>query len=510
SALDRVTPSELIHGLESGPVTNWPCFTFRQNSDLTFVAPGPPLERWTGLPGNQWETQPGLLRVCIPEADLSAFDRHLAESLKNSTGAVTVLRLRHQATGNLSFIAERRQGLGNGSQPDGYECTWLDLTGQQREQRRLRDLVWKDNLVHFTRGFGHEFNNILAGVMSLSDFFLTQIDSEHPFYEGLSLIRRQFQHGAALLARLTSVVQGKPGTCTVHDLNALTREAADLGRDIISRRIEIVLRLSESALPVYLDAFLFRQNVIGLALNAAEAIAGSGRLIFETAVFDQMPAVSHFHGHRPSGPCLCLTLRDDGRGIRPEVIASIFSPTYTTKPSNHGSGLGLPLAKAFAEQSGGGISVDSTPGVGSAFSFWWPQADFTEADRADLGEGQRKQAILVAGPRDAALLETVALLRNRGTSVVVSVSQTGQLLGANDERFDLLFVRAPERSDEWMEVLQIARRSKVVPFIVLQGPFGDVPAPELASLTSLILAWDQSPEEVANQLMDLLSMSDWK
>ena len=57
-----------------------------------------------------------------------------------------------------------------------------------------------------------------------------------------------------------------------------------------------------------------------------------------------------------------IRVKDNGTGIPPEVIDSIFNPFFTTKDPNQGTGLGLALCADIIRQHGGSISVDTEPG----------------------------------------------------------------------------------------------------------------------------------------------------
>lgn len=62
---------------------------------------------------------------------------------------------------------------------------------------------------------------------------------------------------------------------------------------------------------------------------------------------------------------LAFSVKDNGRGMPPDVVARLFEPFYTTRAE--GTGLGLAIARGVARAHGGGIDVESAPGVGTEF-----------------------------------------------------------------------------------------------------------------------------------------------
>ena len=70
-----------------------------------------------------------------------------------------------------------------------------------------------------------------------------------------------------------------------------------------------------------------------------------------------------------------LAVADTGVGMDAATLARATEPFFTTKGPGTGTGLGLPMAKGFAEQSGGALRVDSSPGSGTTVTLWLPQAD---------------------------------------------------------------------------------------------------------------------------------------
>ncbi|MBK7854285.1 MAG: HAMP domain-containing histidine kinase [Bacteroidetes bacterium] len=65
-----------------------------------------------------------------------------------------------------------------------------------------------------------------------------------------------------------------------------------------------------------------------------------------------------------------VKIEDNGTGMDEEVKARVFTPNFTTKSA--GSGLGLAMVKNILESSGGKISFDSSPGVGTVFQVTLP------------------------------------------------------------------------------------------------------------------------------------------
>ena len=67
-----------------------------------------------------------------------------------------------------------------------------------------------------------------------------------------------------------------------------------------------------------------------------------------------------------------IEVKDNGKGIAPDVLSRIFDPFYTTKPVGVGTGLGLSLSYNIINKHGGHIDVESTPKQGACFRVWLP------------------------------------------------------------------------------------------------------------------------------------------
>ena len=80
---------------------------------------------------------------------------------------------------------------------------------------------------------------------------------------------------------------------------------------------------------------------------------------------------------RDGGGEWALIVRDSGRGMTREQLQRVFEP-FNRLGAEHegieGTGIGLTIVRQLAERMGGGVEVDSEPGVGSEFRVWLPAA----------------------------------------------------------------------------------------------------------------------------------------
>jgi signal transduction histidine kinase len=78
--------------------------------------------------------------------------------------------------------------------------------------------------------------------------------------------------------------------------------------------------------------------------------------------------ISQKNGDAPE--ILCVTIRDNGEGIRSEDLVHVFDPFFTTK--DYGTGLGLSVVHAIVQEHGGQIEVESELSKGTAFHILLP------------------------------------------------------------------------------------------------------------------------------------------
>jgi len=508
---------------------HWPGVLFRQRADLSFEFASPRLEELTGHSFAKWEREPGLFWRVVHELDADEVKRQVHLAGQSAEGVASRFRLRHAVTGQVSYISEfRRAQRDAAGRVTGYEGFWQDVTRQTLAERRLATAAWKETLGLLTLGLSHDFNNVLAGTLSLSESFLSQIQPDHPFHEGLTLVKRNTQQAAQLIQRIAQLHVGKTGTRGYQDLNELVREGAALLRTVVPKRIELATEFAAAPLPLYVDAVEFQQVLINLALNAAEAMPERGRLTLRASQQETIPKrgtgnaecgtadsalpVPHsafLVGTPPRLPAVCLAVADTGLGIKARLLPLIFDPFFTTKPMNRGSGLGLYNARLFAEKHQGAISVESQEGAGATFRIWLPLADFTEAEQALELSGQRRRSLLLAGHPGQLLDRSTEFLRQHHYHVVAGGADAEDLLRSSDYQFDGVMLLAEPQDAQPGRLARFVRQQKLPVKVIVKtaGCNPDELDPQLFARTDLVISADMPEDAILDKLAALFDLT---
>jgi CheY-like chemotaxis protein len=214
------------------------------------------------------------------------------------------------------------------------------------------------------------------------------------------------------------------------------------------------------------------------------------------------------------GAYLCLAVADTGSGMDAETLTHAMEPFFTTKASGEGTGLGLPMARGFAEQSGGALVVDSEPGQGTTVSLWLPAAR-AAATRSAMAEdtavplaADRRRILLVD---DEELVREVLAeeLSDRDYDVICSESgATALALLDAGEPVDLLVTDfAMPEMDGLSLIREFQRRRPKLPAILLTGYVGEAAAIAVGKVVDGPIGLLRKPvsgAELADQIATML------
>jgi two-component system sensor histidine kinase RegB len=173
------------------------------------------------------------------------------------------------------------------------------------------------------------------------------------------LIRQEVERCRGILqqmaARAGEGAAEMPSKVSVHGVEQGVSEALGLGLGSVS--FERIGELNELVAPER----LLVQVLANLVRNAFDAQAEVGKLEAVRVVSRVEPERAEFE------------IFDQGSGIPAHQSARVGEPFFTTKPPGRGLGLGVFLARAFAEKVGGDLTLEPRPGGGTVARLTLPR-----------------------------------------------------------------------------------------------------------------------------------------
>jgi len=348
------------------------------------------------------------------------------------------------------------------------------MAAREASEAALRQSQKMDAIGQLTGGIAHDFNNMLTGILSSLDIVrmrleMGRMDGLERFLDAATA---SSQRAAALTQRLLAFSRRQSLDSRTVDLNELVGSTQHLLRSTLGETIRIRTALSDTPLRANLDSNQFESALLNLAINARDAMPDGGELTLRTAHVDveegEMLAV-------PAGEYALVAVSDSGTGMPPEVVERIFEPFFTTKPIGKGTGLGMSMIYGFMQQSGGHITVDSTPGQGTTVSLFMPvvhdaatEKEAANAQPVSLGAGQ--SILVVEDDAQVRMLVTVVLEDLGYTAEVVEDADGAIPILASAKKIDLLITDVGLPGLNGRQLAEIARQSRpALPVLFMTG-----------------------------------------
>jgi PAS domain S-box-containing protein len=239
-----------------------------------------------------------------------------------------------------------------------------DVTERHRQEDELRQAQKMEAIGRLAGGIAHDFNNLLTVIGGRAELLLARLPEGTRTHRDARLVKETAERAAELTRHLLAFSRRQVLQPSVLDIRVVITGMETLLRRLLGEDVDLVIDLPPRLAPVRADRGQLEQVVMNLAVNAREAMPRGGRLTIEAAMAESeaMPDGT------PAGRHVRLMVSDTGAGMDEETRTRVFEPFFTTKTSVHSTGLGLATVYGIVVQSGGRISVDSTPGVGTTFT----------------------------------------------------------------------------------------------------------------------------------------------
>ncbi len=414
----RKTEQELTRVISSIPDSLWSAtFNAKGNQEVHFVSPV--IEKITGHPPESLSRGFADWIKVVHPADRPGLEQAGAGLLTGETSDLDEEYRVVRKDGSICWVREQisAQHLENGSiQVHGIisDITARKFAEAQRSQAEL-ELRQSQKLKAvgvLAGGIAHDFNNILTAISNYTYLSSQLVEDESKVGQNLAQVLQACERAGDLVKQiLTFSREGEQPLKPLH-ISSVVKEALKLVRASIPSSIDIRQSIDPECGSVLADLIQIQQIVINLCTNSYQSI-GAKSGVLEVRL-EPVSVDAEFAAKRSglkAGDFVCLTVRDTGGGIDPELQERIFEPFFTTKQVGEGTGLGLSVVHGIVTRHDGSIFLQSTPGLGSTFQIYLPRLQSSEADPgkpAKQEESRRARVLFVDDEKS--LVETSQLI----------------------------------------------------------------------------------------------------
>jgi HD-like signal output (HDOD) protein/nitrogen-specific signal transduction histidine kinase len=234
------------------------------------------------------------------------------------------------------------------------------MAGRGHTRRQLAHVA--EEYREASRRVVHEVNNPLAIIKNYLSVLDDKLNRHEPVVGEMSILNEEIDRVGHLINGLTDVPQVDGARAT-----SLARVVEDVLRlfhatGFVPPQVRLGSSMSTGCGDIECDADVLKQILVNLIKNAVEALPDGGKI----------DIADRNHVNRDHRLYVELVVSDDGPGLPPEVLASLFSAVRSTKDGEH-RGLGLSIVHGLVTKIGGMITCRSGP-AGTAFEMLLPVA----------------------------------------------------------------------------------------------------------------------------------------
>lgn len=348
-----------------------------------------------------------------------------------------------------------------------------EVAAREMARAQLAQAQRMQALGQLASGIAHDFNNVLQAVSGGMALILRRPEDTPRVARLAAMAAEAVARGAAVTGRLLSFARRGELSPGAIDAERLLRNMAEVLTPTLGAGISVEVA-TEAGMPALLaDQGQLETVLINVAINARDAMPLGGVLRLSAALDRVGPEVS---AALAPGDYIRIEAADTGQGMDEVTLSRASEPFFTTKPVGQGTGLGLAMARGFAEQSGGALQIESSPGLGTVVRLWLPatMAQIAAAPPPPVEPMPGRARVLLVDD-DAAVRATVAeQLEEHGYTVVSAPDAlAGLALLAEDADVALLVSDLTMPGMDGVTLIQAAQRHRPgLPAILMTGYAG--------------------------------------
>jgi len=309
------------------------------------------------------------------------------------------------------------------------------VSAQLHEAQKL------ETLGQLTGGVAHDFNNLLTPVIGNLDM-LRRVHDDERSQRLLGSALEAAERAKTLVSRLLAFARRQVLEARPIDTVLVIGGMLDFIRRTLGPQIDIVLDMAKDLPAAMVDPNQLELALLNLSVNARDAMPDGGQLSISVSA-EEIEA--HVSGHNPAllaGRYIVLRIADTGTGMDEETLRRAVEPFYSTKGVGKGTGLGLSMVHGLAAQSGGALTLRSTPGEGTTAELWLPVAELPAekmaAHRDEAIAPMRSLTILLVDDEELVRHGTAEMLADMGHEIVQAGSGAQALRLLRADHYDAL------------------------------------------------------------------------
>lgn len=326
---------------------------------------------------------------------------------------------------------------------EGLGAYLLDLTEQKALEARAAQSQKMEAIGQLAGGIAHDFNNLLTAMIGFADLLLARHRPGDPSFGEIMQIKQNANRAADLVRQLLAFSRQQSWQPKALRLTDVLEDITHLLRRLIGPNVELEVVHGRDLWLIKSDQGQLEQVVINLAINARDAMGGSGLLEIHTSNLELFEPRKAIGETVPPGDYVLLEVADNGEGIPPENMERIFEPFFSTKEVGEGTGLGLPMVYGIVKQTGGYIALESTLGLGTRVLIYLPRiaeaaVESRKEEKPPVRDLTGRGRLLLVEDEEAVRIFSATALRSKGYEVLEARS--------GDEALELLQSMGPEES----------------------------------------------------------------
>ncbi|HJS86528.1 MAG TPA: PAS domain-containing protein, partial [Acetobacteraceae bacterium] len=248
-----------------------------------------------------------------------------------------------------------------------------EVAAREAAQARAAHAERMQALGQLAGGIAHDLNNVLQAVQGGTMLIERRARDPESTRRLAKMVLEAVARGASITRRLLSFARRGDLRAEPVDVAALFEGLQDILTHALGASVAVRLDVAPGLPKLLADKGQLETALVNLATNARDAMPDGGTLTLAANSVTVDGDAPHPAG-LAHGRYVRVCVKDTGTGMNQATLARVMEPFFTTKPHGKGTGLGLPMAQGFAEQSGGALHVESALGRGTTVTLWLPQA----------------------------------------------------------------------------------------------------------------------------------------